>query len=168
MRADFGSFDGRDRRREVRMSPAEIDEFLRTCTNQMVLVTGNPDGSFHAVPMGYGYMGGHIYMKSKLRAQKVTNLRRNPRATCMVCDGTQYDELRGVQVKGEMQVVDDPVVTRAVTLDTMCRHDPTFVLDEAGQELVSRLSAGYVALRLDASSMLGWDHRKLGAGPPGG
>jgi nitroimidazol reductase NimA-like FMN-containing flavoprotein (pyridoxamine 5'-phosphate oxidase superfamily) len=161
--ADFGSFDGRDRRREVRMSPEEIQAFLRTCTNQMVLVTANPDGSFHAVPMGYGYVDGQIHMKSKSRAQKVANLKRDPRATCLVSAGTQYDELRGVQAVGRMEVVEDRDIVRAVTLDTMRRQDPEFVLDDRGQGLVARLSANYVALRLHPSRMLGWDHRKLAA-----
>jgi hypothetical protein len=68
---NFDSYDGRDRRQEVRMSPGEIDEFLRTCTNQMVLVTANSDDTLHAVPMGFG-LDGQIHMKSKARAQKVT------------------------------------------------------------------------------------------------
>jgi hypothetical protein len=83
----------------------------------------------------------------------------------MVCAREDYDELRGVQAVGLMEVIEEPDVVRAVTLDTMRRQDPTFALDDQGQELISRLSSNYVALRLDARRLLGWDHRNLATTP---
>jgi nitroimidazol reductase NimA-like FMN-containing flavoprotein (pyridoxamine 5'-phosphate oxidase superfamily) len=158
------TFDGRNRRGDVQMSHEEVDQFLGSCPNLMILVTFNSDGTAHAVPMGFAYIDGFVHLKSKARAQKTTNLKRNRHATCMIHDGTHYEEFRGVQCIGEIEVLSDSEIVEAVTRETMLRYtgDPTS--RDMTAQAIKRLSENYVALRLIPSRIISWDHRKL-SGP---
>ena len=41
------------------------------------------------------------------RSQKVVNARRNPRVALLVESGVRYDELKGVLLRGDAEVVED-------------------------------------------------------------
>ena len=49
-----------------------------------------------------------VAFETKAKSQKVMNLRRNPTITCMAEDGQSYEELRGVQIVGTAEIVEDP------------------------------------------------------------
>jgi nitroimidazol reductase NimA-like FMN-containing flavoprotein (pyridoxamine 5'-phosphate oxidase superfamily) len=155
------TFDGQNRRGEVQMDQEEIDEFIHTCRNLMVLVSLNRDGTAHAVPMGFAYIDGNIHLKSKERAQKTTNLKRDPHATCLLHDGARYEEFRGVQLVGEIEIVSDTEVVEAVTRGTMLRYTGDPSSEDMTDETIKRLSENYVALRLRAPRIISWDHRKM-------
>ena len=74
----------------------------------MTMCTLNHDGSIHAVAMWYGFLDGSIAIETKAKAQKAINLARDPRITCMFEDGDYYEELRGVELVGRAEIVDDP------------------------------------------------------------
>jgi PPOX class probable F420-dependent enzyme len=98
---------GTNQRSQIVMSQEEIDELLGG-RHSMTICTLRPDGSVHAVAMWYGFLEGCIALESKKKAQKVVNLRRDPRITVLVEDGEFYDELRGVSIEGTAEIVDDP------------------------------------------------------------
>src|SRR5258708_30428748 len=91
----------------IAMSEDEIDVCLRG-RHSMTMCTMNPDGNIHAVGMWYGFLEGALAVESKTKAQKVVNVRRDPRITCMIESGDYYEELQGVSVIGTAEVVDDP------------------------------------------------------------
>src|SRR5687767_15989145 len=90
----------------IRMSDAEIDEFLKG-RHSMSMATVNPDGSIHMVAMWYGFLEGCVAIESKAKAQKVMNLRRNPYCTVMVEDGEKYEELLSVTFAGKCDTIDE-------------------------------------------------------------
>jgi nitroimidazol reductase NimA-like FMN-containing flavoprotein (pyridoxamine 5'-phosphate oxidase superfamily) len=143
------------------MSEQEIDAFMQACPNLMVLVSLNTDGTAHAVPMGFAYLDGSIHLKSKMRAQKTTNLKRDPRATCMLHDGSSYEDFRGVQFIGEIDVISTPETVKAVTRETMLRYTGDPSSKDMTDAAITRLSENYVVFRLRASRIISWDHRKL-------
>ena len=57
--------------------------------------------------MWYGFLDGDIAFETKAKSQKVQNLRRDKRLTVMVEDGTAYEELRGVELSGWGEIIDD-------------------------------------------------------------
>ncbi|HYA67259.1 MAG TPA: pyridoxamine 5'-phosphate oxidase family protein, partial [Acidimicrobiales bacterium] len=91
---------GINQRALIKMTDAEVDTFLHE-RRPMSLCTINHDGSIHAVAMWYGFLEGCVAFETKAKAQKVQNLRRDPRITCMAEDGEYYEELRGVELVGQ-------------------------------------------------------------------
>ena len=53
--------------------------------------------------MGYRYKDGVIYMTSYGKAQKVVNVRRNPKVGVMVEVGERYADFRGVMIRGHCE-----------------------------------------------------------------
>src|SRR5256885_9570449 len=98
---------GQNQRAQIVMTQDEIDELLAG-RHSMTICTLRADGSVHAVAMWYGFLEGCIALESKKKAQKVVNLRRDPRITVLVEDGDYYDELRGVSVEGTAEIGADP------------------------------------------------------------
>jgi general stress protein 26 len=89
------TFDGRNRRGDVKMTPHEIEEFFATGPDVMTLATVNGDGSIHLAAVAFAFIGGVIWAKSKARAQKVINIRLHPFASCMMSDGDDaYETMR--------------------------------------------------------------------------
>ncbi len=97
---------GVNQRDLIKMTPEEVADFLRG-RRSMTMSTISPDGTIHSVAMWYGFLEGEIAFETKAKAQKVQNLRRDPRLTCLVESGETYDQLRGVSLVGRGEIVDD-------------------------------------------------------------
>src|SRR5262249_48944205 len=76
--------------------------------------TNGHDGYPHVVAMWYTVKDGKIMMTSYARAQKIVNLRRDPRATVLVESGATYKELSGVMVRGRVELVEGPAALAEV------------------------------------------------------
>lgn len=146
------------RRDEIVMSPEEVEEFLRGRRTMSVATIG-PGGQPHLVAMWYGFLDGALAFWTYSRSQKAANLRRDPRLTCLVEDGYNYDTLRGVELVARGVVSEDPEVVLAVGASVMERYSGP--LDDAAREQLARSAAKRVAVRLDVSRVASWDHRKL-------
>src|ERR1700730_11943576 len=95
------------RRDEIQFTPEEQASFLSQ-PHKAALATIDKEGFPHVVAMGYHYKEGVIYMTSYGKAQKVVNIRRNPKVGVMVEAGKRYAELRGVMIRGYCEIIDDP------------------------------------------------------------
>jgi PPOX class probable F420-dependent enzyme len=89
------------RRDQIRMTPEEMEAFLASRTVG-VLGTIDATGAPHLVNMSYVYRDGDIVFTSFGKAQKITNLRRNPRASFLVEVPERYDKIKGVLVRGQV------------------------------------------------------------------
>src|SRR5262249_44406238 len=96
-----------NRQNQIKMTPEEQAEFLARART-MMLCTIDKDGYPHAVAMAYMVKDGCIYMTSFRKAQKVVNIRRNPKVAVMVESGMAYNELKGVMIRGRCEIIDDP------------------------------------------------------------
>jgi PPOX class probable F420-dependent enzyme len=102
-----GMGHGVNQRALIHMTPEEVDAFLIE-SRTMTMCSLGPDGSIHAVAMWYGFLEGCVAVETKAKSQKVQNLRRDPRLTLLFEAGESYDELRGVELVGRAEMVDDP------------------------------------------------------------
>ena len=93
------------RRHEIQFTPGELTEFLSQ-PHKAALATIDKEGFPHVVAMGYRYKDGVIYMTSYGKAQKVLNIRRNPKVSLMVEAGSAYAELKGVMVRGHCEIAE--------------------------------------------------------------
>jgi PPOX class probable F420-dependent enzyme len=149
---------GANRRSEIKMTPEEIDAFLRD-QRTAVMCTMHPDGSIHAVAMWYGFVDGVLGFETKAKSQKVQNLRRDPRMTVLVEAGESYDQLRGVEMVGQARVVDDPEALWKLGVSVWERYYGPY--DETQKQALSLMLNKRVLVTLDVEKVVSWDHRKL-------
>ena len=140
------------------MTDAEIAAFLQEPHHLQVATIGR-DGQPHLVAMWYGFLDGALALWTYARSQKVVNLRRDPRLTCMAESGLDYDELKGVELVGRATILDDPEMVLAAGASVFDRYRGP--LTDEDSALVARMSAKRVAVRIDASRIVSWDHSKL-------
>ena len=100
------------RRDQIKLSEAEQAELLDA--ERIVVVTSiGPRGWPHSMPMWFCVRDGEIWVWTFAKSQKVRNLERDPRATLLVETGTEYTELRGIQIEAEAELIrETPEVAR--------------------------------------------------------
>ncbi len=153
---------GVNQRAVVRMTPDEVDAFLRE-RRPMTLCTLNHDGSVHAVAMWYGFVDGCVAIETKAKSQKAVNLRRDPRVTCLMEDGDAYEELRGVELVGRVELVEDPEQRWALGVDLFERYYGSY--HEDLRPFVETMLHKRIVAKVHVERTVSWDHRKLGLPP---
>lgn len=138
------------------MTPEEVDAFLaeeRTCR----VATLGPSGP-HATPLWYAWHGGALWLTSVVRSQRWTDLQRDPRVAVVVDAGTSYDELRGVELRGRVEVVGEVPRT----------GEPVPELEGPEQLMADRYMGGtfvhdgrHAWLRIVPDKITSWDFRKF-------
>lgn len=151
---------GRNERDRVTMSAAEIDRFLSDW-HVLSVATHNRDGTIHLVPMWYGFLDGQIAFHTKAKSQKIANLRRDATITCLVEEGDSFAELRGVQIVGRAEIVEDPQQLFALGVSTFERSQQTRY-DDSLKPRIEALVTKRVGVKVHADRYASWDHRKLG------
>jgi len=144
------------------MSHDEIVEFLHQQRSSTVATYG-PQGQIHLVGMWYAVKDNTVWIETKAKAQKVANLRRDPRMSFLVEAGHTYDQLRGVAMEGTGVIIDDPDVVWDVCVDIFNRYNGDYT-DEM-KPFVEFMAKNRVVVRLDVDRVRSWDHRKLGMPP---
>jgi PPOX class probable F420-dependent enzyme len=145
-------------RERIRMTDAEVEEFLTTERTVQVASIG-PDGTPHLVPMWFAVIDGRIVFWTYTKSQKALNLRRDPRVTCLLETGDAYGELRGVTITGRAELADDydTVFDVGATVYARYQGDMTHA-SRAGVEAEARKR---VAVFVNPEKTASWDHRKL-------
>jgi PPOX class probable F420-dependent enzyme len=143
----------------VKMTPEEVDAFIHE-RRPMSMCSINHDGSIHAVAMWYGFLEGAVAVETKAKAQKAQNLLRDPRLTCMFEDGDYYEELRGVELVGRAEVVDDPERMFELGVSVFERYYNPYTEDL--RPFVETMLHKRVVIKLHVDRVVSWDHRKLG------
>ncbi len=144
------------RRHEIQFTPQELAEFLAR-PHKAALATIDKEGFPHVVAMGYRYRDGVIYMTSYGKAQKVLNVRRNPKVGVMVEVGERYSEYRGVMIRGVCEVIDDPQAVRETMRGVGESATNAGVPSGAASSAPKR-----VVLKITPQKIASWDHGKLG------
>jgi general stress protein 26 len=113
--------------------------------------------------MWYGFLEGSVAVESKAKAQKVQNLRRDPRLTCLFEDGDSYENLRGVELVGWAEIVEDPERMFTLGVSVFERYYGAYT-DEL-KPFVETMLHKRVVVKLHVDRVVSWDHRKLGLPP---
>ncbi len=153
---------GVNQRSIIKMTGAEVDAFLHE-RRPMTMCTLNHDGTIHAVAMWYGFLDDSVAIETKAKSQKAQNLRRNPTMTCLFEDGDTYEELRGVELVGRAEFVDDRESMWALGVNLFERYYGTY--NEELKPFVEAMLHKRVVVRLAVDRVVSWDHRKLGLAP---
>ena len=148
-----------NQRKIIRMTEDEVASFLAS-RRVATMCTFNHDGTIHAVAMWYGFLDGCVTVETKAKSQKVQNLRRDPRLTLLFEDGDYYEELRGVELVGTAEIVDDPDELWKLGISVYERYNGPYT-DEL-KPILEIMLHKRVAVKLNVERTVSWDHRKLG------
>lgn len=142
----------------VAMTDAEVTALLGA-SRKVQLATINPDGMPHLVTMFYALIDGRIAFWTYRTSQKARNLARDPRLACLIEDGDDYFELRGVQVTGTVRTIED----QAGILDIGRRiaGGLSGVPDGALDDYVAHAARKRLGYIVEPTRVISWDHRKL-------
>ena len=152
-------------RNAVQMSEQEIEHFLLDNMKVQIATIG-PDGTPHLTTLFYVLEDGMLAFWTYGRSQKVVNLRRDPRITCLVEAGEDYFELRGVSIQGKARLVEDYEEIRALGARVARRMAGDVDLGDFGDEIVDKQARKRVGIVVEPVKVASWDHHKM-AGPPG-
>jgi PPOX class probable F420-dependent enzyme len=146
----------------IKMTQEEIDEFVAGW-HTMNCATMNHDGTIHLVAMWYGFLEGCPALETKAKSQKVRNLRRNPQITCLIEDGDSYDQLRGVEMVGHAEIIEDPDRIFQLGISVVERTTGQKYTEEM-KPMVEAMINKRVVVKINVEKYVSWDHRKLGLG----
>lgn len=154
---------GRD---AVKLTDEELTEFLDT-NMKVQVATNGPDGHPHLATLFYVMVDGKMFFWTYGKSQKILNLRRDPRITALVEDGTDYFELRGATLFGKARLIEDydELVDLGGRVATLMANGAD--LGEFGDQIVQQQARKRVGVILEPDKIASWDHRKMTA-PPGG
>jgi len=152
---------GTNQRSQIVMSDAEVAAFVEQ-SRMVTMATNGPGGHPHLVAMWYGVIDGKIYFETKMKSQKVQNLLRDPKITCMIEAGLTYDQLRGVAIEGRAHIIDDTDDPEywAAAVSVFERYNGPY--SEEMKPFVDAMMNKRVIVRVDPTRVRSWDHRKLG------
>jgi PPOX class probable F420-dependent enzyme len=150
-----------NRRQLITMTDAEIQAFLQE-ERTLQVATIDHDGYPHLVAMWYALFNGQIAFWTYAKSQKAVNLRRDPRLTCLAETGERYEELRGVQIKGQATIYDDRETVQRFGELIWERY--TGPLTENTRPMIIAQAAKRIAVVVEPVKITSWDHRKLGGG----
>jgi hypothetical protein len=150
--------DQQRRMRRIAMTADEVDTFLAaqwTCR----VATSGPDGP-HVTPLWFAWHGGALWLTSLARSRRWADLQRDPRVAAVVDAGERYDELRGVELRGRVEVVGEVPRTGQPVPD-LVGPEQAFADKYSGGTMEHDGRHGW--LRLIPDKITSWDFRKLPA-----
>jgi PPOX class probable F420-dependent enzyme len=152
--------------------PSRRDQIKLTEEEQRDLIEGErivvvysigPRGWPHVMPLWYVPRDGEIWIWTYAKSQKVRNLERDPRATLLIETGHEYNELRGVQIEAEAELIRDvdEIVDFAKELTVRYSEGIESVEGDAAAGLLAQ-APKRVAIHFHPKRVASWDHSKLG------
>ena len=152
-------------RKDVSMTAEEVQSLLDAGRKLQVATLG-ADGFPHLTTLWYVMYRDSITFRSFAKSQRIVNLRRNPRLTVLVEEGSSYETLHGVMIKGNAHLVDDRATVLEVYGRVAAKYEgggATEVLDrDALEMLFGRYADKNSVVLIQPEEIISWDHRKLG------
>lgn len=148
------------RRDLIKMAPAERRAYVEEAKTA-TLVTNGKDGYPHAVAMWFFSDPDEVvWMTTYRKSQKVANLTRDAKAALHVESGVTYEALKGVLIRGNIEIIDDV----EVVLDTLKRVTGKMlgvVIDNVDDGM-RKMAGKRIVMKFTPVKFSSWDHSKLG------
>jgi len=148
-----------NRRDAIRMTDEAIETFIES-QKSLQVGTIERDGSIHLSTLWFAVVDGKIVFETYTKSQKIKNLERDSRITVLLEDGTVYEKLRGVMIKGHARLVTDREEVHPLALAVMRRNQPDIpedLLSTAAEQMASKRTA----VVIESLKVVSWDHTKL-------
>ena len=151
------------RRDHIRMTDEECRAYI-AAAQTVIIVSIGKDGVPHPMPMWFGIEDDDaIVMSTFTKSQKIKNVERDPRVSLLVESGEVYDELQGVLIYGDAELVRD---VEAVT-DILVRVNSRSVdgMQDANADqvraAVATTAPKRTGIRVRPQKIVSWNHKKL-------
>ena len=152
------------------MTDGELLSFLADGQKTLQVSSNDHDGYPHIIPMWFLVEDGKVVFRSFSKSQKIVNLRRDPKIAVLVEEGTEYENLQGVMIKGDAKLVDDAdyCLDLYVGLANRYRYfsgvEPGATPEKEVREYFAGHAAKQTAVIVEPVETVSWDHRKLTGG----
>lgn len=144
------------------MTDDELDDFLGTA-RVVRLASLRGGGAPDVTPLWFVWIDGALWLSSLVPSQRWTNVVRDPRVAGVVDDGTDYGELRGVEVIGTAEPVGEQP-RNGLPHDELPSVETAYARKYRVPD--GQLYDGRHAwLKVTPLSVLSWDHRKIETQP---
>jgi PPOX class probable F420-dependent enzyme len=148
------------RRNLIEFTPEEQARFLSE-RKTIVLCSIDRHGYPHAIAMWYEIdPDGGILMTTYAKSQKARNIERNPKVALMAESGERYDELRGVLIRGQAELIHD--VDRCAALLGRIHRKMGGAMPDGIEDAMKAQARKRVIIRVVPERTSSWDHSKLG------
>jgi PPOX class probable F420-dependent enzyme len=149
------------RRDQIKLTDEERRDLLES---ERVVTVGSlgPRGFPHLMPLWYVLRDGEIWVWTYAKSQKVKNLERDPRCTLLVETGEEYQELRGVMIEAEAELIRDTDEVFDFGKELTVRYTEGIDSIEGDAAGLQAQAPKRVAIRFHPQRVATWDHRKLG------
>ncbi|CAO5247876.1 MULTISPECIES: pyridoxamine 5'-phosphate oxidase family protein [unclassified Frankia] len=149
------------RRRKIALTVEEVDALLteaRTC--RVATLTGS--GAPHISPLWYVWDGTSLWLYSIVNSQRWADIARDPRAAVVVDIDGEFNELRGVELRGRFEAVGENPRTGKEDNPELATPERLFAGKYVANPDGSMYHDGRHAwLRLTPDKVASWDHRKI-------
>ncbi len=142
------------------MSEPEWRAFLAE-EHTAVLSSAGTRGYPHLVAMWYLPEVDGLLMWTYAKSQKTQNLRRQPQVGVLIEAGDRYDELRGVLIQANAEIIDAPDEVYRIGRALHARYAEPGEDPRRTEESVHVQATKRVAVRVPYTHVVSWDHRKL-------
>jgi hypothetical protein len=145
------------RGRRIAMTQDELDAFLtgeRTCR----LATTAPTGP-HVTALWFVWDTTSLWLYSITRSKRWHDLTTDPRVAVLVDAGVTYDELRGAELRGRVEIVGE-VPRTGEPQPALLAPEELFARKYFGIDTMVH-DGRHAWLRLTPESIVSWDFRKL-------
>jgi PPOX class probable F420-dependent enzyme len=149
------------RRAQIVMTPEEVTDFLAN-GKVVTVATIGPNGRPHVVPLWYVPQGDVITTWTYASSQKAANLRRLPQATVLVESGDTYEQLRGVSMECDVELLEDTEKVARIGVELTKRYNSNQEVATAATQFVRIQARKRIGLVLTPTKIVSWDHSKLG------
>jgi len=137
-----------------KLTTEEVHEFLDSRPGWIALTTISANGHPHTIPIGYFRLGNEVYIGCRAGTQKLKNIERNPKVSLMLESGSTMQDIKGICIQGEAQVIIDP----ADQLPLMRASMQARGVPEAQLPTEARPGAAYI--KVSPTKVISWDYAK--------
>lgn len=148
------------KRSQIAMTEEEVRTYLESQKILNVATIG-PSGHPHVVAMWYVFVDDALCFWTFGKSQKVLNLRRDPKMTGLVESGEAYSELKGVELVGAGELIEDFDSVLAIGLAVASRYNGPDAVSDAALPFIEAQARKRVGVRFRIERAVSWDHGKL-------
>ncbi len=140
----------------AKLTKEEAHAFLDSRPGWLVLTTIGRDGYPHSIPVGYFRLGDEVYTGGRAGTQRVKNIERNPKVSALVESGKTMQEIKGLMVQGDADLVTEPDdVLRLMRAAARQRGAPD-------DQLPTEPRPGLAYIRIRPRRLVSWDYSREG------
>jgi len=138
----------------VSFTREEAYEYLDSRPGWLVLTTIGGNEYPHSVPIGYFRIGDGIYVGGRDGTQRLKNVERNPKVSAVVESGGSMQDIRGLLIQGNAEVIRDPARVLELMREAGRRRGTS------DDQLPKEARPGVAYIRIRPRRFVSWDYTR--------